>query len=213
MADGAAPADDPFEGASSTRIHINNIPEKCNWSQIRKMFKGSTKIQSGKVDLKARDAWAECSDADAAKALALSIAVHAFEGGAWVVEFETPPPPFVPEHKRNKAAGQYGGPAQKTYGRFPDEPAYRTGSSRKDDDNDYSKRRRDDYHDRRRRQEQEDERRREWEYQIRRDEDQRRRDDRDADRRDRSRSRDTRGSRRSTKDDRRDRSRDRSRRR
>ena len=60
------------------------------------MFKGSTKIQSGKVDLKARDAWAECCDADAAKALALSIAVHAFEGGAWVVEFETPPPPFVP---------------------------------------------------------------------------------------------------------------------
>ena len=86
MADGAAAADDPFEGASSTRIRINNIPEKCNWSQIRKMFKGSTKIQSGKVDLKARDAWAECCDAVGAKALALSIAVDAFEGGAWVVE-------------------------------------------------------------------------------------------------------------------------------
>lgn len=186
----AAVKEDKFPGCESKRVRVTSIPEKCNWSQIRKMFAGSARIQNGKVDPGAGTAFVEFDAPEVAREKATAFEGCTFEDEQWVVAFQLPNRDDFP--KKAKPAGAYGGAPQKSYGRFPNEPAFKVGSKRGDGDYDYGHRRRDDYHDRRRRNEQDEER-------NRRDNDDRRgrsrRDrsrSRDRSRRDRSRSRDRR---------------------
>ena len=217
--DEAEDASSKFAGKSSAHITVTDLPPKCNWSQIRKMFHGTPRIKDGKVDMKTLIAEVDFDSADVCGEAARSYKVVEFVadegvgGPKWVVQFELPEPKDFPT--KNKPMGSYGGAPIKSYGRFVIEPAFKTGSTRDEKkDYDYQSRRRDDYHDRRRRKEMEEERRREE-----RERDRSRRDrsrsggrDRDRSRRDRSRDR----SRRDDRDrdrSRRDRSRSRDRRR
>ena len=72
---------DKFPGCVSKRVNVSAIPEKCNWSQIRKMFGGSSRIQNGKVELKAGTAWVQFDDADVAKKLVAGYGSGKFEDG------------------------------------------------------------------------------------------------------------------------------------
>jgi len=129
-----------FPGKASKVVHVVRCPEKANWSLIRKMFRGNTHIKTGKMMMAERYAWLETDTEEWARTLATGCGDCDFVDDKWVVGFEQPAPKEVPEHKRNKPAGAYGGPAQKSYGRFPDEPAFRTGSTRDDRDYDYQRR-------------------------------------------------------------------------
>ena len=106
--------DAAFPGCESAHIDVVELPDKCAWSNIRKLFQDPN-MRDGKVDLPARAAWVRFKDEASARAAATSKDGCGFEDGRWRIPYKE----RASEYNKEAKAGSYGGAPIKSYGRFP----------------------------------------------------------------------------------------------